>query len=271
MKKLLCMLLSTSVLMMSLPLGIFALEENLSNCENVFIDGVEFSVCLDKNFNTVMSTIGLEEESQMVIDKSGNGTLSIEEDGNLETSFVEINNLSQEKVDVTIQDGIGEDIVLDDFEDIQKDEYSGQFATFVIGGIALTTTQWAVIFILAYLATNKIIIDGLEHVGLDALLATQEGVEKLKNNYYPAAIKNSIVLIAPFAIKEKKAIERIKIKKDVYTLHKGNAENLALLVGKYAIDDGNHKGKNKFGIYFNHYHASSYREGAHIFYGYPVI
>lgn len=274
MKKLLCMLLSTSVLMMSLPLGIFALEENLSNCENVFIDGVEFSVCLDKNFNTVMSTIGLEEESQMVINKNGDAKLSVKNDGEVDSAIVDINNLSEEKVDIIIKSDDGQKTVLDDFEDIQKDEYSGQFATVIIGGIALTTTQWAVIFMLAFIATNRKLIDGLLYESLEALLAIQEYEEKLKNKYFPATIEENIVLISPIAISKDKAIQRIKNQKkgariDVYTFYRNNARDLASTIGKFARYDGNHRGINLFGVYFNHYHATSY-DSAHIFFGYPV-
>lgn len=98
------------------------------NKQIVYVDGVEVEMYVDRNFNVVVQTVGQEENAEMIITKSGDAEISIENDGKTTELDVEINALNENNVDVEIsKDGKVLDSV-NNVDELILDDYDGQFA-----------------------------------------------------------------------------------------------------------------------------------------------
>lgn len=228
----------------------------------VYVDGVEYCVYVDEDFNTIVKAVG--EDAELILDKELNGTISIQDGKESGTYDIEVSELDveQEEMDITVYK---EDIVFENYDDIEEiipDEYSGQAAIAVAGG---TIFVGGLISALVY-ALVTVTVAGVVCYAVDAIV---KQVKQNQQYYYKAYLKLGTVVINPYAITSTEAKNRIKNGDNTYTYTATLARSIVVATGLGVVGPENHYKWYSLGSFFNHYHTAN-RNGAHSFYGLPV-
>lgn len=259
MKKIISLIVILSLMTLMFPINVLA-DDGLVGSENVYIDGVEFSVTTDANMNTTVATVGLEENSELTINSKGVGTVELA--GESETYDVKIYNLSEEDVTAVVkEDGAVVDVVTEsDVEETVADEtYEGQVALAIplVPVITTATLIAALIFV-----GKAVIVAGTAYY---ALTYVMDKVRQAPNNYYSAhLIPGKNVFVNPLAISYTTAVSRIRAGLNTYTFTAYNARRVVVSTGLGVTAAEHHSSRT--GFQYWHYHTAT-RNGAHSFYG----
>lgn len=243
---------------------IFATILNSNDESIVYVDGIKFKV-YTKDDNTIVETVGLRNESKMVLYPDGKAKLElVDEKGNIKQLNLVINTLLEDEIDFCIKDENGVLKQYKDLNQLREDEYIGQAAAVIgmFGSISLSQFLWAL------LATcGTVCIAG--YLCWELEKALEDGKVK-SGSYYRAFRMNNKVYIGILKISYKTAVIRLKTGQDTYTWKKNNAKSIANSAGRGYYHDNQHGKPGQKGVYYNHYHP---KNGAHYhsFYGYAYI
>ena len=278
----------TSVILITILLcNVFG--ENVSAetmfCEDgttVYVDGVEFKVALNDDLGIEVEGHSDVSGALLVIDQDGNAELEIENDEDVAESEqfeLEIEDLSQDQVDIDVyEDGDYVDDI-SSIEDIIEDNYTGQAAIALGGGVVISLGMVLEALLAAMLA---VVIAGVVYIVVTKFCAKVEEAtatkkKKAKKYYYKAAVWNGQVVVVPKAISKSKAIKRVKQNLSVYSFTSSMARDVIIQSGAFSstseIDAKRYKGH----VYLWHYHKASANGHAlhtgafHSFYGVPVL
>ncbi|WP_127837280.1 hypothetical protein [Clostridium prolinivorans] len=229
--------------------------------KTVFVDGIEYSIYVeDSTNNVIVETVGLEKNSEMIITPEGDARATIfDENSEVKEYDLEINELTEEDVEVVVKDNGN---VVEEFtssEDLQADKYVGQSVIVVGGTIVVGSLLTALLY-----ASLALVIAGVTCYAIDAIIH----VVRNTNFYYKAYRRLNTVFVNPISIPYSQAVNRIKAGADVYTYFSTPARNIVVATGLGVTPSENHRKWYSIGTFFDHYHTEN-RNGAHSFYGLP--
>lgn len=242
-----------------------AMESNKIS-QVVYVDGVKFLYTIENDGTTVVESMDDENYGKLELSNKGEADVEVmSEDGDLETFNVEIEDLTEDNVDIVVQDDKDKLIEeYDDIDEILEDSYDGQTAVATVTVISFTTLLKVLVIVSA-----TVVIGGITyHAATKAYEAIRQSRQSQKY-YYRASLSNGSVYIAYTSkLTQKQAAARIKRGQNIYT-YTGSQARAAVLasgkrVSKAEIDKNRKKGK----IYFYHYHTSP-KNGSHAWYGKP--
>lgn len=240
--------------------------------EIVYVDGMAIRVSVNAEAGTIEAR-SLKKEDQSVLKISEKGTDMVrvyEEDQKKYVNYdLEVNDISQEEVDVEVKDKTGEVVEeYDCLEDLTEDSYQGQTAAAVtvITGASISALLSAVLFTAAC-----IIVGGVVYYAAKAAVNAIKRSSYKRNSFYKAYVFEKNVYIGlNSSISKNSAINRLRMQGDIYTYFSGNAVSAVkathLGCTHRELSCFRIKGKVKFW----HYHTGN-RNGAHAFYGLPVV
>lgn len=236
------------------------------NKQIVYVDGVEVEVYLDQNLNVVAKTTGLEEDAEIVLKPNGNAKVEIDsENGDPQELDVKIKSLSEDNVNVVIkEDGKVLDKI-NSMDELELDQYDGQIAIPVIPvGLLFVLTV-----VMLFAATK--IISGVLTYAASIVSNMIQSNPQYKYRYFEAFITDGAVYVNLLKISDETAALIIKGGGNTYTFLQKNANSIigeaGLVSKKYPEVDLTRKIGN---LYLWHYHPTP-KNGAHSFYGMPVI
>lgn len=238
-------------------------SENIGNSyENVvYVEGHAFKVSTSFEGDTIVES--LENETRLVMDENGNADIVLEDNNGIIENFdAEINDLSEENVDIVITQSGNVVDEITSYDELVEDSYEGQVA---VAGVTITLGM--VLEALA-LAAITVVVAGVTCYAVDAL---EKQIKKNKNYIFYAYLAAGNVFINPTSIDEKTAISHIKVTGDsggVYTYFQTNAASLAQKSTRYWCGPENHFTIPKMMLgmtFYDHYHNCE--SGAHIWYG----
>lgn len=244
---------------------VYANEQEL---EKIYIDGIEYAISITEDLNVKVNTFIEGEMYSLEINKfDGSGELtSTSEDINANDYAIQIQELSESDVDLTISDNRTNEVQeIDSIDELIDESYVGQAAAAVtFGGIAGKALLAAIAAALAKAAT-VVVVGGVTY---HAVTKISEKIRK--GSYYPAIISGNNVLIAPNAINRSKAVERLKNRMSIYTILSSHAKGAVKDTHMGVTQSENHYNSGKKGVFFSHYHTLQ-RRGEHAFYGMPKV
>lgn len=243
--------------------------------EVVYVDGLPIKVSVNAAAGTIEARpLKGGDQSVLKITEKGQDIVRVyEEDEKRYVKYdLDVTDISQEEVDVEVRDKTGEAVEkYNSPEDLVQDSYQGQSAAAVtvVTGASVSALLSAVLMTAACIIVGGIIY----YAGKAAVNVIKRSSSK-KSYYYKAHVfKQNVYIGLNSRISKSAAVSRIRTggaDNDIYTYFKGNAVaavRAARLGCTHAeLSCFNIKGKVKFW----HYHTGN-RNGAHAFYGLPVV
>lgn len=268
--KVLAMILAMITLIVTenhLCTNVFALPNNSNLTTNiVYVDGNAIKVSVNSRTGLITAeSLSRKDDSCLEISMDGDAVTTVydpEEDEYVNYAL-EINDLSQDEVDIEVIDDEGN--IVDSYEevdDLLEDTYEGQAAVTVLTGITVGSLITAVLKVAACIA-----VAGVVYYGAKAAVKTIQRTRSKQKYYYKAYIYNKNVFIAiRHSISKAAAINRLRKRQNIYTYTSTLAKSAVLGTGlgctRKEISDL--RGK----IRFYHYHTAN-RNGSHAFFGLP--
>lgn len=250
------------------------------NGTTVYVDGVEFNVSINDNFEIEVEGHSDVSDAFLLIDENGYGEVEIQNDEDIvdsEEYELEIEDFTPNNVDIDVcEDG---DKVQDisSVDEIIEDTYEGQ-VSIVAGGAVISLGMVLEALLTAMLA---VIIAGVLYIVVTKFYskvqaASKTKKQKVKKYYYKAAVWKGQVVVSPKGISKSKAISRVKRNLSVYSFTASMARAIITQAGARCsspeIDGKRYRGH----IYLWHYHKANakghalHTGGFHSFYGAPV-
>lgn len=231
----------------------------------VYVDGIKF-VITDTEDGIIVKTEGEANKFKMYLFDNGTAYAEGKDENGKDTKvWLNINELSEEKIDIDLKK---EDGTVTKLTSLEEDEYEGQMAaTIGMGSMAIySAVIWAI--------TALLITSAVVYIAGEACQALDYALRKSKvksAKYYKAYIYKSSVYVTRNSISKSAAISRIATRQDIYTYRSSDARSVVAAVGRGVIGPEIDKktkssGAIKKGIYYYHYHTGN-RNGAHAFYG----
>lgn len=252
------------------------------NATTVYVDGVQFNVAINDNFEVEVEGHTDISDAYMLIDENGNADLEIENDEEFldsEDYQLEIDEFSQNDIDIDVYEDGDKVDEISSVEEIIEDAYDGQIAIGITaGGVVISLGMVLEALLAAMLA---VIIAGVLYITISKFYAkVQEATstkrEKVKKYYFKAAVWNGQVVVSPKAISKAKAISRVKKNLSVYSFTSGMAKAVIVQAGCYCSKPEIDTKRLKGHVYLYHYHKASskghplHNGGFHSFYGKPI-
>ena len=233
--------------------------------DTVYYDGAESEVNLDIETGNIIVS-GESNGSEGTLSLSGDeAIINIENEHLPDENYVcEVNELSQESVDVNVYDQDGKLVdTYNSYDEIVDEAYEGQ--------IALTAGQIAIMAlgaVLLYVASVYIIQkSGITYIMADyftkAIAKAKEAVRtKARSYYYPAVISGSVVYIDPHGVNLNAAAKLVKRDSSIYSYTATMAKKVITTAGYIPCNSNGvqnaselHNGAKQKGSYqFRHYH-----------------
>lgn len=242
------------------------LASTISNSTTVYIDGVEYNVKVLEDKITV-TTVGINNDSTLEIYENGKAKMVLYTDENVfETYDITINELSEDKIDISYIDENNNLNTITDLSELDKDEYEGQIATTAaVFGTGITVVALGSFF-KALLYTAVVYVSGVACYELSQAISNRK---ISTSKYYRAYRAYNRVYIGIFSISRTSAVNRLKSGGDTYTYYSSNAKSIVLSTGRglyktYGEIDS--YSKYKKGVYYYHYHPKT-GVRSHSFYG----
>ena len=260
-----------SVILIIVTLTVLEMQQSfaVTNAEkrtNIYVDGIKFEIYMDDE-NIVVASNEKNGNSKMIIDPEGNAEIYINDsNGNGQKLTMKINDLTDEKIMISVRGGNGEIIQFNSIEDLESDEYIGQVAlTIGIGTVVGSLLSAAVTALL--ISAAVVVIGGVTYTALDYAL---QKVKVRYNSYYRAYRRNNVVLVSTSSISFNTAVARIRTRQDIYTYYQSNARSVVAAAGLGVIGPEidsrtSSSGWLKRGIYYYHYHPGN--RSCHAFFG----
>ena len=262
--------LSITMILTTTQLDVDASECSKNNySEEVYVDGEKFVITTNLDDGTVtVNSADKEDESVLVLSDNAGAEVKVydAEEKDYEDYFLEIENLSDNDIDIDVIDESGNVIEeIDDYDDLIDDTYEGQMEVAIVTGITIEALITALLQAAACIA-----VAGVIYYAGKAVVAEIEKSKEQQKYYYKAYIYNKNVFInLANRISRASAISRIRSGVNIYTYKKANAKSVTVDagLGVSSPDISCFSGKK---VKFYHYHTSP-KNNSHIFYGAPVI
>ena len=231
-----------------------------------YSNGVRYEVSLDDEGMVIVA--GDDGSTIRVVD-DGKAIATVKEGNEVRTYNMEIETLTDDETNVSVYDEYGS-LVYHVSDNDELDFYTGQVAitagTYIGGGILVTILGIA----LKLIATC--VVAGIVYYG------AKEAVQYIKKSssrsakYYPAILyKGNVVIAVMKPISKSSAVSRLRCGNSIYTFTSTNARAAVVSTGLGVLANSEIDKYRKRGyIYFYHYHTAN-RNGAHAWYGTPVI
>lgn len=278
--------------------SVYAMSTTESNMEieesvgkHVFVDGVEYTISIDDNFNISVYGETDSGSAQLTLDTSLEGELIIEDDSHQEKYNIDIDSLSvsdesidsegntftatdsleYEELSISVTDENDNTIVYNNIDDVIEEKYSGQMAAVAVYGGTIVISGVLTALLKACIV---VMVSG---VACYALQEVVTNIQRKSNcSYYRAYLASNTVVINPKPISKAEAANRVRNGGNIYTFYQSNAHDLMYKVAGYAFyGPEHHKKWYSVGWYFKHYHLNSHKNRAdknksHVFFGFPV-
>ncbi|WP_350344085.1 hypothetical protein PRVXT_000459 [Proteinivorax tanatarense] len=276
-KRFIALFLSLTVLLTSSNV-LFANNKSAVNAngKTVYVDGVEYFVSVDEEFNTIVETVGIENQAKLILGKNGNGFITVNNsdikgysiNNNDKIGEVKVNELNGQNIDAKIKPlgGKNESVHLKNINDLNS-------ATFNEVGVQSVTAGTIIIggsLLKALLAAGlAITVAGITVYAVESVI---DQVRENRQKFYKAYLRRNNVYIAPKPIPRTQAVTRVASggkDSDVYTYQQFRARSLVESTGYGVSQVENHRRyRLQPGTFFDHYHPIP-RNGSHVFFGTP--
>ncbi|MDD6071449.1 MAG: hypothetical protein PUC12_11670 [Clostridiales bacterium] len=251
------------------------------NEKTVYIDGVEFNVSINDDFQIEVEGHTDISDAFLLVDENGFGELEIRNDEDVvdsEEYELEMDEFTSDDVDIAVYEEGDKVEDISSVDEIIEDTYVGQVAISA-GGVVISLGMVLEALLEALLA---VVIAGVLYIVVTEFYSKVEAAsatkrKKVKKYYYKAAVWNGQVVVSPKGISKSKAIGRVKSNLSVYSFSSVMASAVIAQAGFLCslpeIDAKRYKGH----VYLWHYHKANTRGhvlhtgGFHSFYGAPIV